>query len=165
MGQEAASISSDFDFALGEWEVQNYMLQSRLTNDTTWNTMPATATIFKKMNGMLVMDEFRYQQNDEPQVGSSFRIYNKNTGLWSIYWATTAAPDLGLLPQVTGRFKDGIGTFYGEEDFNGKMVRLRFIWKAINEDLLYWEQAYFDEKKGHWEVNWKMEFSRKIREF
>ena len=50
--------------------------------------------------------------------------------------------------------------FQGVEMFEGKEMKLRFIWKKESEDTAHWEQAYFDETIGEWETNWTMLFSK-----
>ena len=40
------------------------------------------------------------------------------------------------------RFKNGIGTFFGDTMLNGKPVRVRFIWSQITPTSARWEQAY-----------------------
>lgn len=157
---ETANISTDFDFALGEWEITNKRRKEWLNNNQEWIEFPASTKVWKQLNGMVVLDEFYITQNGVAQIGSSYRIYNKNTREWTIYWASTAYPDLGLIPQVKGRFENGVGTFYGEEDFKGKKVRLRFLWTKTANGTPHWEQAYFDDSRKEWETNWVMEFKR-----
>ena len=70
------------------------------------------------------------------------------------------SPERKLSEQVVGTFNNGIGEFYGTEMFNGKEVKLRFIWKRESLDTAHWEQAYFDEKSKAWETNWTMEFTK-----
>lgn len=155
------SISQDFDFALGEWNIQNKRRKEWLANKDEWFDFPATAKIWKHLNGMMVLDKFTTTKDRQTNVGGSFRVFNKNTGEWSIYFASTAYPDMGLIPQAKGRFNGDVGEFFGEEEFNGKMVKLKFIWKKNMNGNPYWEQAYFDESKQEWETNWKMYFSKK----
>ncbi len=153
------SISHDFDFIIGEWEIIGKRRKQWLSNNNEWIETPATCRIWKHMNGMVVLDEFFMERNGETHIGSNYRIYNKNTKEWTIYWASTAFPDLGLLYQVKGKFENGAGKFYGEENHNGKKVKIRFYWKNEN-GMPHWEQAYFDEKNEEWETNWVMDFKR-----
>ena len=155
---------TDFDFIVGEWDVKNSVLRERLVGGDDWMEYSSKCRIWKHMDGMVILDECRAVRNGVPYVGSSYRIYNRNTGEWSIYWASTAYPDLGLVPQVKGRFQDGVGTFYGEEAFGEGIVKLRYLWTRLSPDALRWEQAYFDDRRGDWETNWRMEFTRAAAE-
>ena len=90
----------------------------------------------------------------------SIRIINPKSNEWTIYWADTANPELLLKEQVTGKFNNGIGEFYGKVIFNGKEVKVKFTWKKETINTAQWEQAYFDEIKQEWEINWIMIFTK-----
>jgi uncharacterized damage-inducible protein DinB len=62
--------------------------------------------------------------------------------------------------QVSGRMDNGPGDLFGEEDFEGRKVRLRFRWQRVSDSEARWEQAYFDEERAEWETNWTMRFTR-----
>lgn len=157
---EIPSISNDFDFIIGEWEVTNRRRKEWLTNNQEWAEFSATCKFWKHLNGMVVLDEFYGQANGQPFVGSNYRVYNKNKKEWTNYWSGTAFPDLGLIAQGKGTFENGVGTFLGEEIHNGKKVKLRLLWKMGQNGNPHWEQAYFDETKNEWETNWIMNFER-----
>ncbi|HFA49752.1 MAG TPA: hypothetical protein ENJ95_12150 [Bacteroidetes bacterium] len=158
---QAENISSDFDFLLGEWDVISKRRKKWLVNNDEWIPAEATCKVWKQLGGMLVMDEFHNTRNGKEQVSSTLRIYNPNKKEWTLYWLSTAFPNLGLMPQVKGSFKNGTGRFFGEEDFNGKKVKLRFLWKISENGTPHWEQAYFDKKNNEWETNWIMDFTKK----
>ena len=75
----------------------------------------------------------------------------------TIYWVNNISAKLTF--QVEGTSKNRVGAFYGEEFFGESMVKLRFIWSEIRDDHARWKQAYFDNKRQRWEVNWVMEFN------
>jgi NIPSNAP len=60
---------------------------------------------------------------------------------------------------VVGGFKDGVGTFYADDTFNGKAIRIRFLWTNLTTRP-HWEQAFSDDGGKTWETNWIMEFVR-----
>ena len=61
---------------------------------------------------------------------------------------------------MVGRFVDGVGTFYGDDTWEGKPVRVRFIWSKIDLTHCHWEQAYSSDGGKSWETNWLMDFTR-----
>jgi hypothetical protein len=61
-------------------------------------------------------------------------------GQWSLYWASKRTGT--LFPPVVGRFADGRGEFYGDDTYNGKDIRARFVWSDITADSARWEQAF-----------------------
>lgn len=152
----------DFDFLLGNWQVQNKRLKARLVGSKEWLEFPARLEEGRKiLNGLALMDQYKAEFNGEYFEGVSLRIFNPATEQWTIYWMDTNHPV--ITEQVVGVFKDGVGEFYGEELFAGKPVKLRFIWSEITAQSARWEQAYFDEAREAWETNWIMEFTLRER--
>jgi hypothetical protein len=91
-------------------------------------------------------------------TGMSFRFFDKATGLWSIYWADSRR---GVLdPPVVGSFDGDVGTFEGSDVFEGRPIRVRFIWSRVSSPAPRWEQAFSEDGGKTWETNWVMEASR-----
>lgn len=149
----------DFDFLIGEWKVTNQRRMEWLAGSDEWVEFPSTCRFWKVMNGMAVMDECLVEREGQTEIGSSYRIYDSTTRQWTIYWASTAFPHLGLVKQVTGSFANDVGEFLGDEQFQGRTVRLRFLWRSLSPTEALWEQAYAEQGSDAWEVNWKMHFS------
>lgn len=61
---------------------------------------------------------------------------------------------------LAGGFADGIGSFFADETFNGKPIRVRFLWSDITADSARWEQSFSSDGGETWEVNWVMNFTR-----
>lgn len=158
MNTIASSPASDFDFLIGAWRVHNRKLKTRLAASNEWLEFPATLEFRKILNGLGNIDQFQAEFDGKPFEGVSLRVFNPATGLWTIYWMDTNKPVLA--EQVVGSFKDGRGEFYGEEEFNGRKVKLRFIWSEIATTSPRWEQAYFDEAQQNWETNWVTTFQK-----
>ena len=153
------SRETDFDFLLGKWQVRNKRLQARLVASSEWVQFPARLEGGRRvLDGLALMDQYKADFDGGYFEGLSLRVFNPATKQWVIYWLDTN--DLELTEQVVGAFKDGIGEFYGEEMFEGKPVKLRFIWSKISATSARWEQAYFDQARDAWETNWIMEFER-----
>jgi hypothetical protein len=65
-----------------------------------------------------------------------------------------------LEPPVVGGFSGGIGTFYGDDVFKGRPIRVRFQWSAITATSCHWEQAFSPDGGKTWETNWIMDIKR-----
>lgn len=154
------NLNHDFDFIFGKWSINNRVLKSRLSNSTEWNEFPAQYHAWSVMGGLANMDEFLATIGEQSFYGLSIRLFNPQNQKWTIYWTDSNGLENGIKEQVIGSFKDGVGTFFGEELHNGKKVKLRFLWQSISPTKARWEQAYFDDEKGEWETNWIMDFTR-----
>ena len=86
----------------------------------------------------------------------SVRVFDPATKLWSIWWIDGRHPHLE--PPVHGRL-EGVGTFEGDDVFEGRPIRVRFLWSGISARSARWEQAFSADGGATWEVNWVMRFT------
>jgi hypothetical protein len=67
-------------------------------------------------------------------------------------------------PAVSGGFSqrpDGpFGIFHGDDELDGRAIRVRYIWSRIGEEGARWEQAFSADEGNSWETNWYMDFTR-----
>ena len=119
----------NFDFLIGKWDVLNKRLKERLNNCVEWVEFSAEMETKPFLNGLGLMDEMKSNHYGENFIGFSIRMVNPKTNIWTIYWADTLSPENYLKEQVVGKFKNGIGEFYGKEKYQDKHYNLRFTWK------------------------------------
>ena len=148
----------DFDFLIGDWSVHHRRLRQRLAGDDFWIEFTGAAAVRKILRGLGNVDEFDIPLPGDPFVGATFRLFDPASQRWSIYWAETRAPVLG--PPVVGHFLEGRGLFYGEDTFDGKPIRVRFIWTPLTQQQCTWEQAFSLDDGRSWETNWMMSLTR-----
>lgn len=149
----------DFDFLHGDWRVHSRRLVSRLTGSDEWDEFAAEASCWPILGGSGNVDTFRPITGQwQGFEGSAYRIFDPATGLWSIYWADNVINR--LTPPVLGRFVNGRGEFYGDDEEEGAPVRVRFLWTGIEGATPHWEQAFSVDGGATWEVNWTMAFTR-----
>ena len=65
-----------------------------------------------------------------------------------------------LDPPMIGKFTGTQGVFYGDDSFEGRPIRVRFIWTAVSPTECRWEQAFSADGEQSWETNWTMQFTR-----
>jgi hypothetical protein len=150
---EARDGQHDFDFELGSWKIHLKKLQHPLTGSTTWVEFDGTSVTRKVWNGRSQLEQF---ETDSPAMGHieglTLRLYNPQSHQWSLYWASSRD---GIMGQPTvGEFKNGRGEFYDQEEFNGRMIFVRFVWSNTNTDTPHFEQSFSDDGGKTWEVNW-----------
>jgi hypothetical protein len=149
----------DFDFLHGTWRVANRRLVSRLTNSDEWDQFEAVNSCWPILGGMGNVETARpISGRWQGFEGSSHRLFDPVTGLWSIYWADNVKCQ--LTPPVVGRFEQGAGEFYGDDLEGGTAVRVRFRWTGTDGPTPRWEQAFSTDGGTTWELNWTMAFSR-----
>ena len=152
------SSAHDFDFWPGEWHVRNRRLRARLAGSDEWEEFEATSTARLLLDGLGNEDEFR-TDHAGGFIGMSFRFFDPESRLWTIYWADSRRPGR-LDPPLVGSFSGDVGVFHGDETWEGRPVRIRFVWSAVTTPTPRWEQAFSDDGGETWETNWVMEFTR-----
>jgi hypothetical protein len=63
---------------------------------------------------------------------------------------------------VLGSFDGDTGIFEGEDTFEGRPIRVRFVWSGVDTATPRWEQAFSADGGKTWETNWIMEFTRAL---
>lgn len=152
--------SRDFDFLMGSWKVHNRRLRERLKGSTQWDEFEATSVARPLLNGLGNEDEYR-TDHWQSFVGMSFRYFDPATKQWSIYWADSRR---GILePPVVGSFSGATGVFEGTDTFEGRPIRVRFIWSRVMTPSPRWEQSFSEDEGKTWEMNWVMDMTRDDR--
>jgi hypothetical protein len=87
----------------------------------------------------------------------TFRTFNVKKRQWSIYWVNSR--DGVMFPPVVGGFDGDRGEFYGEDEDDGRPVKVRFVWTKLGPDRAHWEQAFSSDGRT-WETNWMNDLVR-----
>lgn len=152
------SSARDFDFLMGEWTVLHRRLARRLVQDTRWVEFAGTASARPILDGLGNIDEMQIPLPAGPYVGCTLRLFDPAARMWTIHWTESRRPVLD--PPMVGAFSDGIGTFYGDDELDGRPIRVRFLWSRASATECRWEQAFSPDGGQSWEVNWVMTFAR-----
>jgi hypothetical protein len=154
--ENEATGANDFDFLIGSWRVHHCRLKERLADNHEWIEFEGTCAMQKILGGAGNMDENVLDFPGDAFRAVSLRTYDATKKQWSIWWIDARNPS-HLDPPVVGGFKDGVGTFYANDTFKGKPIRIRFLWTNLTAEP-HWEQAFSDDGGKTWEPNWTMEF-------
>jgi hypothetical protein len=152
------SEATDFEFLQGEWNSRQRRLREWLAGSDEWDEFEATIVARPILDGLGTVEEFRTDYAGG-FVGVTFRFFDPASRQWSIYWADTRYP-ARLDPPVIGSFSGDIGVFEGDDTFQGRPIRVRYTWSAVNTPRPRWEQAFSDDGGETWETNWVAEFAR-----
>ena len=156
---ETRSAAEDFDFLIGKWRVHHRRLKERLSGNDDWQEFEGTSELWKILGGAGTIDDNVIELPDGTYRAATVRALDPTTQKWSIWWidGRTAGP---LDPPMVGGFADGVGSFFADEMFNGKPIRVRFLWSDITANTARWEQSFSPDGGDTWEVNWVMNFTR-----
>jgi hypothetical protein len=149
---------NDFDFFIGNWRVHHRRLKERLANSHEWIEFDGTSNAQKILGGLGNMDDNVLNLPGGAYRAVTFRTYDPAKKLWSIWWIDSRHPG-PLDPPVIGRFENGVGTFYADDTFNRKPIRVRYLWTNLSATPR-WEQAFSEDGGKTWETNWIMDFTR-----
>ena len=148
----------DFDFLVGRWDVRHRRLKARLAGSTEWEKFNGTCVMWLTMDGAGTVDDNVLELPSGTYRAVGIRAFDPKTRQWSIWWLDARTPDIE--PPVRGGFKDGVGTFVGDDVYNGRPIKVRFIWSQITPTSAHWEQAFSPDGGATWETNWRMDFTR-----
>lgn len=148
----------DFDFFIGRWTVAHRRLARRLAGCEDWIAFGGTCETRKILQGQGNMDDNVLDLPGDRYAAVTTRLFDPKTGLWAIYWID--ARSLTVDPPVRGRFENGVGTFLGEDVFEGRPILVRFLWSDITPTSARWSQAFSPDAGETWETNWVMDFTR-----
>ena len=151
--------NSDFDFFMGIWKCRHRYLVKRLADCHDWIEFDGTCAARRILDGFGNMDENDIELPGDRYRGVSLRTCDPDTSRWSIYWLDSRQPGR-LFPPVRGSFAKGVGAFLGDEEFNGRPIRVRYLWSRITDKSARWEQAFSTDEGNSWETNWFMDFTR-----
>jgi hypothetical protein len=112
-----------------------YFEMERLTGCNEWLEFGGTCITLKILGGLGNMDDNFLDMPDGRHPGS-------------------------IDTPVVGRFENDVGSFFANETFAGKPIRVRLFWPVSRPDQPRWEQAFSLDAGATWETNWIMDFTR-----
>jgi hypothetical protein len=149
----------DFDFLHGTWRVHNRRLRRPLTGSGEWYEFEGSTVERPIWDGQANLEEYEATLPDGRRLrGLALRLYDVRAKRWTIHWSNSVSGTLDAA--MTGTFRDGRGEFYSHEDFQGRMILVRFYWTSPGPNAARWEQAFSADGGRSWETNWIMEFTR-----
>lgn len=142
----------DFDWEIGTWKTEVRRLAKPLSGSSEWVGYTGTSVVRSVLDGRANLVELRVQGPGGRVEGASLRLYNPQTGQWTLNYASVSS---GVLTRpVHGGFRDGRGEFFGQDDLDGRVILVRFVIAEITPDSARFEQAFSDDGGRSWETNW-----------
>lgn len=149
----------DFDIFVGSWRTKQRRLKERLAGSTEWVEFDGTQEFRLLLGGAANMTDNLLNLPDGPYRGFTLRTFDPATKRWTIWWLDSRYPHK-LDPPLIGRFENGTGAFYADDTFNGKPIKIRYLWLDVTPTSRRWEQAFSPDGGKTWETNWISEFTK-----
>ena len=156
---DSPSAPTDFDFIVGDWQVNHRRLNSRLTGCIDWTEFQGTSSTRKILGGFGNVEDNILRFPHGEVRAAAFRSFNEETQEWAIWWLDHRTPH-SLDTPVVGKFSGTVGTFFAKDKLNGKSINVRFTWQTDTGNNPTWEQAFSEDEGTTWETNWVMKFVR-----
>lgn len=148
----------DFDFEFGAWTVHLSRLLEPLTGSTKWVEYEGTSVVRRVWNGRANLGELEVEGPAGRIEGLSLRLFDPQSERWNIHWASSRDGALG--EAMVGEFRDGVGEFFDQETYEGRVIEVRFVFSDITPTSFRLEQAFSDDGGKTWEANWIARFER-----
>lgn len=153
------SSAHDFDFFHGHWQVSHRRLKQRLAGCTEWDGFAGRSQCQPLLGGAGNVDDNELELPAGRYRAATLRSFDPASGEWAIWWLDARHPHQLDVP-MKGRFIDGVGRFFADDVFEGRAIRVRFLWTMPAPDAPRWEQAFSSDGGQTWETNWVMDFRR-----
>ncbi len=151
--------ASDFDFLFGDWRVAHRRLSRRLVGDNDWREFAGAMNARPILGGLANIDDNWLDLPGGAYRAASLRSFDPQTNQWAIWWLDHRHPHSLDVP-VLGRFECGVGAFFADDVFEGRPIRIRFLWTRTDSPSPQWEQAFSADGGASYETNWIMQFTR-----
>lgn len=148
---------TDFDFFHGDWRVAHRRLKRRLAACDEWEEFGGTCATRPLIGGQGNIDDNIIELPSGAYRAATLRVFDPTTKHWRIWWLDARYPQ-ALDNPMLGGFADGRGLFYADDMFEGRPIRVRFLWTPGASPQ--WEQAFSEDGGASWETNWVMRFTR-----
>ncbi|WP_394835789.1 hypothetical protein LVJ94_02525 [Pendulispora rubella] len=146
----------DFDFLDGNWTVTRRRLKVRGVGSRDWEEYVGTTKTTQYLGGMVSVEES--VSPSKGSAGVTLNVFNPEKRQWSIYEINGKAGKLE--PPNVGGFTGTRGEFYGDDEDNGRPIKVRYIWLKLSPDSARWEQSFSYDNGHTWETNRTSAFTR-----
>jgi hypothetical protein len=151
----------DFDWEIGTWRSSVQVLANPLSaSEDEWLRFEGTSTVRPLMDRRANVVEFEVSGPNGRIEALNLRLYEPQASRWSLTF--TNLRDGLLTPSVYGGFRENVGEFYGDDQLEGRPIKVRFVITRHGRDKARFEQAFSADGGKTWETNW-IATDRRIR--
>lgn len=148
----------DFDFGIGAWHTHIKRRLHPLSGSDEWVQADGTVITRPIWGGKAQLEELTVGAPVGPIEGITLRMYDQDAHQWKLYWVDSDDGALGN--PVIGEFKDGVGSFYDQDEIDGRSVLVRNVYSDASADGYHFEQAFSADGGKTWETNFVASLTR-----
>jgi hypothetical protein len=149
----------DFDSFLGRWQVRHRSLKRRLAGSNDWEEFGGTSHWQSILGGIANFNESTVHRAGSTYRSLGLRAFDAKTSVWTD-WSLSGRDPTKIVVDGVGRFVDGVGTFFADDTFEGKSIRVRGMFTPLTSRSMQWEQAFSPDGGRTWETNYVMHHTR-----
>lgn len=157
--EAAADSAGDFDFFLGDWRVKHRRLKERLVGSNEWEEYEGTTHCEAILGGIANFNDSIVHRSGATYRSLGLRAFDAKTNAWTD-WSLDGRNPTQVTVDGAGRFVNGVGTFFADDTFAGKPIRVRGTFTPVPASSARWEQAFSADGGRTWETNYIMLYTR-----
>lgn len=144
----------DFNWEIGTWRTTVQVLADPLSESPDqWLEFAGTSTVRPLADRRANVVELDVSGPNGRIEALNLRLYEPQAQRWSLTFVNLR--DGLLTPAVYGGFRDdGVGEFYGDDQLDGRPIKVRFLIVRVSKDEARFEQAFSADDGTTWETNW-----------
>ncbi len=154
-----SSAVHDFDAFLGKWQVRHRRLKQRLAGNSEWEEFDGTSHWQSILGGIANFNESVVQRSGATYRSLGLRAFDEKTNVWTD-WSLSGRDPTKISVDGVGRFANGVGTFFADDTFEGKPIRVRGTFTLLTPRSMEWAQAFSPDGERTWETNYVMQHTR-----
>jgi hypothetical protein len=143
----------DFDFNMGRWKTAIRAVLNPISSPGVWSNLQGTHVVYRVWNDWANIGQLEVDGPHGHIEDLALRMYDRKTHQWRVYFANSQSGTLD--PPMVGEFKNGVGTFIGLDDMDGKTVLIRNIWSGITSKACRQDWAISVDGGKSWVPTWK----------
>jgi len=157
--QATPAAPGDFDSFLGKWQVRHRSLKKRLAGSNDWEEFGGTSHWQSILGGMANFNESTVHRSGSTYQSLGLRAFDAKTSVWTD-WSLSGRDPTKIVVDGVGRFANGVGTFFADDTFEDKPIRVRGMFTLLTSRTMQWEQAFSPDGGRTWETNYVVHHTR-----
>lgn len=142
----------DYDFNMGHWTTRVRAVLNPLSSPDAWSDLHGTHAVYRVWDDWANIGQLEVDGPGGHVEDLALRLYDRKTQQWRVYFANSQSGTLD--PPMVGEFENGVGTFIGLDEIDGKTVLIRNTWSGITAKSCRQDWAVSTDGGKTWVPTW-----------